>query len=242
MTNRKLALRATLGAALLAFGSLASAALVTSRAALGGDDYIDWAQLALTDPSTFDPLVTPANVTSNLGRSAAVQNTGGGLYRFNEGDGTFGGNFTTGDALLFTLFDGGDIDIEFAATTGRAGAQIQGGSGQAFRATISALAIGGGLLETWNVDGGGVTTPRGDGSNIFIGISRTTNDIDRIVFSVSYPSDPDQADLSVAINRLSFGPAASDPGGGGNVPEPATLALVMLALGLTGAVRRPKRR
>jgi len=240
MTIRKLLQHATLGAALLGCCSLASAALVTSRAALGSDDYIDWAQLALTDLNTLDPLATPASVTSNLGRSATVQNTGGSLYRFDEGDGTFGGNFTTGDALLFTLFDGGDIDIDFAATTGRAGAQIQGGSGQAFRATIAAFAAGGSLLESWDLDGGAFDVLNaGDGSNIFIGISRATNDIDRIVFSVSYPNEPQLTDFSLAINRLSFGPAADEPG---TVPEPATLALVMLALGMTGVLRRPQRR
>lgn len=101
MTHRKLLLRATLGAALLVCGSLASAALVTNRAALGGDDFIDWGQLGAA--ATFNPLAEPAGVTSNLGRSATVQNTGGDLYRFDEGDGTFGGHFTTGDALLFTF-------------------------------------------------------------------------------------------------------------------------------------------
>ena len=240
MIHRNLKFKAVLGAALLACGSLASAALVTSRAALGGDDFIDWGQLALTNLGTLDPLTTPAAVTSNLGRSASVRNTGGGLYRFNEGDGTFGGNFTTGDALLFTLFDGGSIDIDFTVATGRAGAQIQGGSGAAFMATITAYDIGGSLLETWDFNGGAVSNPRGDGSNLFIGISRASNDIDRIAFSVSY-TDPLQTDLSVAINRLSFGPAASAPGGGGNVPEPATLALVMLGLGLTNVLRRPVR-
>jgi len=212
---------------------------VTNRAALGGDDFIDWGQLGAA--ATFNPLAEPAGVTSNLGRSATVQNTGGDLYRFDEGDGTFGGHFTTGDALLFTFFDGGNIDIDFASATGRAGAQIQGGSGQAFRATIAAFALGGALLESWDLDGlASDPLTYGDGSNIFVGISRASNDIDRIVFSVSYPGDPLQGDLSLAINRLSFGPAASDPGG--HVPEPATLALVMLGLGLTSAVRRPQSR
>lgn len=239
MTHPNKKLKAALGALLLACGSFASAALVTSRAALGGDDFIDWAQLGA--PATLTALGEPAAVTSDLGRSATVQNTGGDLYRFNEGDGTFGGNFTTGDALLFTLFDGGKIDIDFALATGRAGAQIQGGSGQAFRARIEAFAIGGALLEGWDLDGAAFSAlSAGDGSNIFIGISRASNDIDRIAFSVSY-ADPLQTDLSVAINRLSFGPAATVPGGGGNVPIPATSALVLLGLGLVGVSRRPHR-
>ena len=239
MTIRKLFQRAALGAVLLACGSQASAGLVTSRAALDGTDYFDWGQLALTDTSTLDPLATPASVTSNGGRSATVQNTGGGLYRFNEGDDTFGGNFTTGEALLFTLFDSGDIEVDFALATARAGAQIQGGSGQAFRARIEAFNSVGTSLEAHELDGDAFDAlSAGDGSNIFIGISRTTNDIDRIVFSVSYPADALQTDLSLAINRLSFRQAT---GGPGTVPEPTTLALAMLALGLTGAVRRSQR-
>lgn len=242
MTHRNLKFKAVLGAALLAFGSLASAALVTSRAALGGDDFFDWAQLTPTDQSTLVPLATPASVTSSLGRGATVQNTGGGLYRFAENDGTYRSHFTDGDAVLYTLFDSGNIEIDFDAATGRAGAQIQG-VGQPFRATIAAYALGGALLETWDLDGAGFDAlTAGDGSAIFIGISRATNDIDRLVFSVSYPNDPQQTDFSLAINSLSFGPTATNPGGGGSVPEPATLALLMLGLGMTGVMRRPGRR
>lgn len=233
MNDRKAMIQAALAAVLLAGSTLASAALVTSRAALGGDDTITWGQLAQADPLT--PLASPAAVTSALGRSASVRNTAGSLYQFNEGDGIFGGQFTTGDGLLFTFFDGGSIEVDFAATTGRAGAQIQGGSGQAFRARIEAFASNGSLLEAWELDGAAVDLLNlGDGSNLFIGISRPGNDIDRIAFSVSYPSDPNLTDLSVAINQLSFGPAATGPT---DLPEPHSLALAALALAAGGTLR-----
>lgn len=243
MKTNSLAARLGLCAALLGAACSASAALVTTRGALGADDFIDWGQVTPYDPNNPTALTLPVAVTSNLARSASVTNTasGGELYRFNEGDGVFGGLFTTGDALLFTLFTNGPIVIDFAALTGAAGAQVYAGAGVAFRAVITALDSGGGVLESHTVDApGGDPANYGDGTAPFLGISRTSNDIDKVLFSVLFPNNQQQTDFSVAINRLSFGPAASQPGGGGggNVPLPPSLPLVLMASALAFGVRR----
>lgn len=218
--------RALVSAAVLALAGLhASAALVTTRAALGAADSLDWAQLGPDSFAVADG--SPAN-TSIMGLSATVSNPGGGgLTRFDEGGGTFAGNFANGDALLTTFASGGSIKIDFSAGVSRVGTQIQGMDFSAFVGLISVYDVLNNLLEAYAVNDPGVSAIA-DNSAIFLGVTRASADIDSVVFSISGTINPD-----FAINQLSLSQAVTT-----RVPEPASAALVAMLLVGLGAARR----
>ena len=193
-------------------GLAASASLVTSRAALAGDDFIDWGQLG----AEFDPITPPAGITTHSGSIASVINPSGALYRVDQGSGS-GGNFASGDRLLTTLFTPGPIRIVFAEGLSKVGAQIQVNGFGAFSGVISVYDATGALLESHVVPG--ASNGRDDGSAIFLGVSRSSGDIRRVDFQVSGSADPD-----FAINRVDLT----------SVPEPAMTASLMVGLSFIG--------
>lgn len=205
--------------------SQASAALITSRAALGGNDFIDWAQLGGVGVGVS----SPANVISDLGLSAVATNAAGNFFRLNQGSG-WSGNFAVGDALLWTNNTAGPISLDFGSGISAAGAQIQQNLFGSFTAVISAYDSFNNLLESYQVVGD--STPNGDNSAIFIGISRGAADIDRIDFSVLGGFD-------FAINQVTL---LADGGNNGTVPVPASLALVGAGLLALSATQRRRQR
>lgn len=232
--SKPLHTRALLSAAILALASLpASAALVTSRGTLAATGSLDWAQLGVDG----DLVTAPASVNTSIGGlSASVTNPGGGTFtRFDEGTGSWAGNFAVGAALLTTFGSGGSIKIDFSQGISRVGAQIQGIDWASFNGVISAYGTSGSPLETYTINDPTVDfTP--DDSAMFLGISRDTADIDYVVFSITGANN-----LEFGINELSLSQEAvtvTPP----TVPEPASLALVALSLAGLGITRRRAQR
>lgn len=230
--------RALLSAAVLALASLhASATLVTSRGALVATGSLDWVQLGV-DGAT---VAAPANANTSIsGLSASVTNPGGGgggFTRFNEGGGTWTGDFALGDALLTTFGSGGSIKIDFSTGVSRVGAQIQGIDFASFDGVIEVYDVLNQLLESHTVNDLAVFG-NADNSAMFLGISRTAADIDSVIFNITGATNPD---FGINLLSLSQQVTRTQPG----VPEPGSMALVALSLAGLGLVslvgRRTKR-
>lgn len=206
------------GLAVLTFSARAD--FVASRAALGANDYIDWAQLG---PS--GPIDLPAGVTSQLGLPAQLDNPVGNLLRFDQGV-EWGGDFAPGDALVETDWSHspvGTVLIDFAVPVYGAGAQLQASLLGPFTGEVRAYDAAHVLLESYTL--AGVSGTHGDGSALFFGIVRASADIDRIEFDLS-PSGE-----GLAINRLSILSA---------VPEPSTLVMAVAGTLWLALRRRPQ--
>ena len=195
---------------------------VTSRGAFGGTDFIDWAQLG---PSSTTVITSPVNVTSNLGINAIASNPQD-FIRFDQGLG-WGGNFANGDALLFTNFGNGPMDIVFANPVSGAGAQIQADYFGNYTGYLNVYGSDGITLLA-NYTENGVSNYFGDNSAIFMGVRDTVPDIGKIEFSVI--SETGYNDF--AINRLDLNP----------VPEPNAFALIGIGLAGIGLARSKFRR
>lgn len=201
---------------------------ITTPGALGATDFIDWAQLG--GPLTVVP--TPVAVTSNGGGSATVTSAGGSVTSMVQGI-TWAGNFSDGDALVWTGDLGLDITISFASPVAGAGAQWQADFFGAFGANLAAYDASDVLLGTVTLDGD--STSAGDGSAIFLGILSDSVNISKIVLTLDYAWS---APNDFAINRLLL---TGTPGGGGVVPEPATWAMLIMGFGMIGFMARRRK-
>ena len=224
-------LRAGVAALALLASAQASATLVTSRAALGGDDFIDWGQVpGATSVAQAHGLTSALSVSSDQGLSAQVTNPPTpGMWRVSQGGcgGVFNfpANFANCDAVLLnanTNDPANLISIAFASAVAGGGAQFsQAATLGNFTAVLSAYDSSGALLETFSL--GGTTTGAADNSAVFLGISRQQADIARLDFSaVGF-------NRYFGINRVELDRTAPTIG---TVPEPSTLWAAGLALPL----------
>jgi hypothetical protein len=103
---------------------LAQINLVTSRPALGGTDFIDWSVLG----TPVHNVNTPFNILSNNNLSVNVNQAASPAQRRDQGNGWVG-NFSPGDALLYTGFEitggNGPITMNFGASVSAFGLNIQ---------------------------------------------------------------------------------------------------------------------
>jgi len=200
--------------------------LVTTRV---GSDTVNWTQLG-PDNTTIPNLFT-ATSTGGIGITGSFD--GGGVGETSVEGGSWTGNFTIGDALVWTNSPGqGPLSLSLSTGVSQIGAQIQANYIGAFTAQIAAY-NGATLLGSFTENGSSGNPPPEDGSAIYLGIGDATGaNITKIVFSLTNAvSDP--ADF--AVNQLSI-----TPGGIANVPEPATWLLVGSGLALLGVARRSK--
>jgi hypothetical protein len=194
----------------------AGVTVVSSASALAANDSIDWGQLGPDSTSLPGSIV----VTSANGLSASVTTDDPtGLVRVDEGT-SWTGNFTVGDQLINNnQFSFSPLRIAFESPVSGAGAQIQLDAAGPFTATIEAFS-GTTHLGTFTEEG--LSTSLEDGSAIFIGVLDTVAEITSIVFGID---NPPSFGGDFAIDTLSLNTA-------GAVPEPTSLVLGMIAVGV----------
>jgi len=213
---------------LLPAPSEASVILVTSRAALGGDDFIDWGQLGVP----HDLVPNPSAIVSNGGITGTVgRENQGDLQRRNEnppGSGGWNGNFAAGDRLIWTNNLAGAMLIDLNSSVAGLGAQIQlDRLAGLFDATIEVYDVLNNLLASFTIQGD--SNANRDNSAIFIGVLSDSRNIDHIVL---FTNDRTRSQDDFAINQLDIV---------STVPGPAALVMVglgLLALGVAGRARR----
>jgi hypothetical protein len=208
----------------LAAGAAQASTFVGSRAALGGNDFIDWGTVG---PSGTI-LSSPFNITSNNGLSAVVT---GGKRRADQASTDFDGNFAPGDHLLVEPDIFGTITIDFATGIYGAGAQVETAdptSSYTFTGTIWAYDQSLNLLGMFNFNG--VANSNADNSAVFAGVIDSSPDIYRLVFTAN-----DQTGCAnFLINRVDL---VTMP-----VPEGGSLSLLLVGLGVLGLTVVRKRR
>jgi hypothetical protein len=213
--------------------SAATAASVTTRAGLGGNDHIDWAQIGVSTP-----LGNSASVESFLGLAAAVS-TPGTLRRADQTGcgGTYPANFAPCDATIF----GNDLFARPNAVTVSFDSPVAGGGSQfastvyvgPITAQLKAFDSAGVLLESYTLEG--ITTSAADNSALFLGIVRAQADITRLEFSVlPYQVGSLGVFEAVAINRVEL---LTSP-----IPEPSAALLLIFGLPLDALAAQRRRR
>lgn len=195
----------------------ASAMLVTSRDAFGGNDTLDWETVG---QSQFI-LDEPFEMATSGGLIATVRGSGNGLVR----DGFLGDllPYRTVETRRCAVDDAGQpqncgvprVSISFTTGLMGFGAQIQDiGFDESFLGSISVFDLLGNLLESYSV--------AGFNSAPFVGVLRTTADIGRIDFGTNTGRDfaINRADLLRGLPEV---PTQT-------VPEPSPLVLFAFAL------------
>ena len=220
-----------LAAALAGAAGAAHADMVTSRAALGGDDQLRWDQL---DLGFGGPA---AEVATEGGRRVQLEAPVGGWQRLDQAGpdcGTFRANFAPCEALLLSAnsYDPATvISVSFAQAVAGGGAAFSSATWYGpFTATIAAYDAEGALLETWSLPG--TTTGDADGSAPFLGVRRGQADIARLDFSGITPYLGENRFVAIGTVEIL--------GGTPPIPEPSTLLL--MAAGLAGVALRRRQR
>ncbi len=207
----------TLGTALLAIALIAQASAtltqVGTRAALGATDSIDWSSVGPELSVLSDPYF------GTTAGSKVFKATGGG-QTFVEGS-FANGNFAIGDSLVIS---NSGFAITYAGSQRSVGTQIQADFYGAYTAQMDVYDNLNILLGSFQVTG--ISFFNEDNSAPFLGVTSTSADIAKVVFSLI-------DDNPIVINRVD-----SDCGCGA-VPEPASMAA--LGMGAIALVRRRRK-
>jgi hypothetical protein len=204
--------------------------IVTDRAVLGGNDFIDWGPQTPDETSVNGPFT----ITSNGGVTATVSAAVNPMVYFTQ-DRTYFGGFSRGERLLATRssFNGrGPITMSFATPISAGGLQIESMfDGDNYTASIE-------TFDAFNTSLGSFTRTGssgfGGGNAIFLGVTSDVG-ISRLVYSL--PGSSAGRQNIFAMNRFNFSPFVTTP----QVPVPPQLlgtGLTMAVAGLKAALRK----
>ena len=197
---------------------------VGSRVSLAANDLAVWDTIPANDGTS---VVSPylRNTPNALTVTATLV---GGFNIFQQGAGTFAGNFASGDFILDSAFTDGPISISFSSAIRGVGFNIQRNDYGLFTGILSLFGAGNVLFGTVTVAGN--STAAGDGTAVFLGATSSLRDIVRIDVNVSNAVGGSNA---LDINQLSLlttNPTAT--------PEPASIGFTAGALLCLIAMRR----
>ncbi|MBS1709474.1 MAG: PEP-CTERM sorting domain-containing protein [Armatimonadetes bacterium] len=199
----------------LAASNAMALTLLTSRAQITEQAYIDWGQVGADGVYVASPHV----VQTSLDVFNAKVTTKTNMARYTEGISALG-NFAIGDNLLHGGFDGGAMTIRLAKTVSDFGTQFQRNAYGAFQVKITAFDGLDNSLGSFIVNGNAGGNQ--NNSAVFAGVHSAISDILSVKMEMVDGSD-------FLINKVSLN-------GCSPVPEPASMSA--LALGVAGLIRR----
>jgi hypothetical protein len=173
---------------------------VFSRAALNGSEFIDWGDLG----NPLDLVPKPFSINTNLGTAISGTMLAAGPFERTDQGNAWGGDFSSGDKLLFTNTPGSfdnPITLEFPTGFAGVGTQIQVDNIGPYTARAVAYGVGNVVMGSFEVSGFSGSSSAGTAPFIGLRSTETAEPIVKVDFSISAVASNKS---SFAINQVDF--------------------------------------